>query len=75
MNFDVIGDVHGEFDKLVELLSHLGYSESDGVWVHASRTAIFVGDLIDRGPKQLETVHLVRALVGGGDGSVHPGQS
>jgi hypothetical protein len=28
MKFDVIGDVHGEFDKLVELLSHLGYSES-----------------------------------------------
>jgi hypothetical protein len=30
MNFDVIGDVHGEYEKLVELLSHLGYSESDG---------------------------------------------
>ena len=66
MNFDVIGDVHGEFDKLVELLAHLGYSESDGVWAHPSRTAIFVGDLIDRGPKQLETVHLVRAMVESG---------
>jgi Calcineurin-like phosphoesterase len=66
MNFDVIGDVHGEFDKLVQLLSHLGYSESDGAWAHPSRTAIFVGDLIDRGPKQLETVHLVRAMVESG---------
>jgi hypothetical protein len=66
MNFDVIGDVHGEYDKLVELLSHLGYSESDGAWAHPSRTAIFVGDLIDRGPKQLETVHLVRAMVESG---------
>jgi Calcineurin-like phosphoesterase len=66
MNFDVIGDVHGEYEKLVELLSHLGYSESDGAWAHPSRTAIFVGDLIDRGPKQLETVHLVRAMVESG---------
>jgi hypothetical protein len=66
MKFDVIGDVHGEYDKLVELLSHLGYSESDGAWAHPSRTAIFVGDLIDRGPKQLETVHLVRAMVESG---------
>jgi hypothetical protein len=66
MKCDVIGDVHGEFDKLVQLLSHLGYSESDGVWGHSSRTAIFVGDLIDRGPKQLETVYLVRAMVESG---------
>jgi Calcineurin-like phosphoesterase len=66
MKCDVIGDVHGEFDKLVQLLSHLGYSESDGAWGHPSRTAIFVGDLIDRGPKQLETVDLVRAMVESG---------
>src|ERR1700680_398205 len=63
MNFDVIGDVHGQHDKLVSLLSYLGYSEASGAWRHASRTAIFVGDLIDRGPKQLETVQLVRAMV------------
>jgi hypothetical protein len=66
MNFDVIGDVHGQHDKLLSLLSHLGYSEASGAWRHASRTAIFVGDLIDRGPKQLETVQLVRAMVGAG---------
>jgi hypothetical protein len=41
-------------------------SESDGAWGHPSRAAIFVGDLIDRGPKQLETVHLVRAMVESG---------
>jgi hypothetical protein len=66
VNIDVIGDVHGQFDKLVALLSHLGYSESDGIWRHPDRAAIFVGDLIDRGPKQMETVHLVRAMVEGG---------
>jgi hypothetical protein len=64
--FDVIGDVHGQFDKLVALLAHLGYRELGGIWLHPDRTAIFVGDLIDRGPKQLATVELVRAMVEAG---------
>jgi len=64
--FDVIGDVHGQFDKLVSLLSHLGYSESSGIWRHPRRTAIFVGDLIDRGPKQMAAVDLVRCMVEAG---------
>ena len=63
MNVDVFGDVHGQFDKLVCLLSRLGYSQSQGIWRHPTRTAVFVGDLIDRGPKQLATVELVRAMV------------
>jgi hypothetical protein len=66
MSFDVIGDVHGQYDKLVSLLEHLGYSDADGVWRHPGRTAIFVGDLIDRGPKQMETVQLVRAMTAAG---------
>jgi hypothetical protein len=66
VNFDVIGDVHGQFYKLVELLAHLGYSHTGGTWRHPSRTAIFVGDLIDRGPKQLATVDLVRRMVDSG---------
>jgi hypothetical protein len=64
--FDVIGDIHGQYDKLVTLLVQLGYSESGGVWHHSSRAAIFVGDLIDRGPKQMETVTLVRRMVESG---------
>lgn len=66
LNVDVFGDVHGQFDKLVSLLSHLGYSATQGVWRHPSRTAVFVGDLIDRGPKQVATVDLVRAMVEAG---------
>jgi hypothetical protein len=66
MALDVIGDVHGQYDKLVPLLSHLGYSEANGAWRHPSRTAVFLGDLIDRGPKQLATVALVRAMVEAG---------
>ena len=66
MAFDVIGDVHGQYDKLVALLRHMGYDESAGAWRHPDRTAIFVGDLIDRGPKQLATIQLVRAMVDAG---------
>jgi hypothetical protein len=66
MLYDVIGDVHGQFDKLVTLLRHLDYRESDGVRRRLDRTAIFVGDLIDRGPKQLATVVLVRGMVEAG---------
>jgi hypothetical protein len=62
LNLDVIGDVHGQYDKLVELLQHLGYRDVEGVWRHSDRTAVFVGDLIDRGPKQLATVELVRRM-------------
>jgi hypothetical protein len=64
--FDVIGDIHGQYDKLVSLLSHLGYSQANGAWRHSERKAIFVGDLIDRGPKQLATVELVRGMVESG---------
>jgi len=65
-SFDVIGDVHGQFDKLVTLLTHLEYRDDGGVWRHPSRTVIFVGDLIDRGPRQLATVDLVRRMVEAG---------
>jgi hypothetical protein len=63
VNLDVIGDVHGQYDKLVELLQYLGYRDIEGVWRHSDRTAVFVGDLIDRGPKQLATIELVRGMV------------
>jgi Calcineurin-like phosphoesterase len=63
---DVIGDVHGQFDKLVALLAHLGYRDSGGAFRHPDRSVVFVGDLIDRGPKQLATIDLVRRMVDAG---------
>ena len=63
---DVIGDIHGYADKLRALLAKLGYQQSAGAYRHPSRTAIFVGDLIDGGPQQLETVGIVRAMVDAG---------
>jgi len=62
LQYDIIGDVHGHHDKLVRLLKTLGYRETMRTWRHPDRTAIFVGDFIDRGPKQVETVKLVRAM-------------
>jgi hypothetical protein len=63
VNLNVIGDIHGQYDELVALLLHLGYSENAGTWRCEGRTAIFLGDLIDRGPKQLATIDLVRRMV------------
>jgi len=61
--FDVIGDVHGNADELVELLKSMGYrddlSGTPGTWAHPERTAIFVGDLIDRGPRIADTLDIV----------------
>ncbi|MEP6672002.1 MAG: polynucleotide kinase-phosphatase [Chthoniobacter sp.] len=59
--FDIIGDVHGSYDELVQLLGKLGYAaQPGGAWTHAEgRKLIFVGDLVDRGPKIPEVVRLV----------------
>ena len=64
--YDVIGDVHGCFDQLVALLEGLGYSDDSGTYRHRERQAIFVGDLIDRGPGQVEVLALVKAMTDAG---------
>ena len=64
--YDIIGDVHGHADALVDLLTTMGYRKHKGAWRHRSRQAIFVGDLIDRGPKQIESVAIARAMVESG---------
>jgi len=59
--------VHGQGTKLRALLERMGYVERSGVW-HApqGRQAVFVGDLIDRGPEQLEVLDIVRRMVDAG---------
>lgn len=44
------------------MLTLLGYREHSGTYRHPSRNVVFVGDLIDRGPKQVEVYRLVRAM-------------
>lgn len=64
--YDIIGDVHGDYDKLIKLLEKLEYKRSNGSWDKDGHQAIFVGDLIDRGPRQIDTVALVRKMVENG---------
>lgn len=61
--YDVIGDVHGCAQELKALLKLLGYGERRGVWWHPRRHAVFVGDLIDRGPEIVEVLEMVAAMV------------
>ncbi len=63
MNYDIIGDIHGHANALKALLQKLGYRERRGAWGHADRKVIFVGDFIDRGPNQIETVEIARRMV------------
>ncbi len=68
--FDIIGDVHGCFDELVELLAALGWDVSTGGRVTArhpqGRRAVFVGDLTDRGPRNVAVLELVMNMVDDG---------
>jgi hypothetical protein len=70
MSYDIIGDVHGHADQLEGLLRQLGYRQLGDAYCHPDRKAIFVGDLIDRGPGQLATLKLVRAMVETGSARV-----
>lgn len=64
--YDIIGDVHGHADQLKSLLTKLGYESIEGNYSHASRKAVFVGDIINRGPKIRETLSIVRRMVDSG---------
>lgn len=66
-NYDIIGDIHGCSLTLVSLLSDLGYEQdTDGVFRHAERKVIFLGDFIDRGPGQREVISIVKQMITAG---------
>jgi protein phosphatase len=82
--FDIIGDVHGCADELEALLQRLGYGKfiiaghepgwSNIGYVHPEgRKAVFVGDLVDRGPRVLGTLSIVRNMVKFGSALCVPG--
>jgi protein phosphatase len=72
--FDIVGDVHGCCDELERLLGDLGYVETDGAYGHpGGRKAVFVGDLVDRGPRIVDSVRLVKRMVEAGSALCVPG--
>ncbi|HKV04141.1 MAG TPA: polynucleotide kinase-phosphatase [Candidatus Acidoferrales bacterium] len=81
--FDIIGDVHGCFDELIELLTQLGYAiatQSNGegspgysVKPPDGRKAVFLGDLVDRGPKIPDVLRLVMSMSEAGSALCVPG--
>jgi protein phosphatase len=71
--FDLIGDVHGCFAELRQLLDQLGYQvdtagEPWRICHPKGRKLVFVGDLVDRGPRIPEVLRLVMAAVNSGNG-------
>ncbi|MFG3365329.1 polynucleotide kinase-phosphatase [Streptomyces sp. NPDC048156] len=68
--FDIIGDIHGCASELETLLARLGYA--DGVHPEG-RTAVFVGDLVDRGPDSPGVLRRVMSMVRSGNALCVPG--
>jgi protein phosphatase len=67
--FDIIGDIHGCYDELCALLDKLGYTvdrERYTAILPGNRRAIFLGDLCDRGPNNIEVLRLVMSMVQSG---------
>lgn len=73
--FDIIGDIHGCADELQDLLVALGYAVAWGetggersvvVTPPAGRKAVFVGDLVDRGPNSPDVLRIVMSMVAAG---------
>ena len=67
--FDIIGDIHGCYDELCALLEKLGYFVDKANCAAAApngRKAVFLGDLCDRGPDNIEVLRLVMGMVQSG---------
>ena len=61
--YDLIGDIHGHADELIQLLEALGYQKNKGLYGHPERRVIFLGDFIDRGPKIRQVLEIVRPMI------------
>ena len=76
--FDIIGDLHGCFDELEALLVKLGYrierqDEGFSVSHPQGRRLVFLGDLVDRGPRIVDCLRIVMDAVAGGVAICVPG--
>ena len=76
--FDIVGDVHGCLDELLELMATLGYEvvRQDAAFTVVppdGRKLIFVGDLVDRGPATPDVLRLAMTMVDAGQAFCVPG--
>lgn len=60
--YDIVGDIHAQADRLRDLLRELGYGDP-GFTHPQGRRIIFVGDYINRGPQNKETIEIVQKIV------------
>lgn len=58
----IIGDVHGQYEKLVGLLRAAGLIDSQLSWSGGDTQLWFMGDFLDRGPRGVECIELVMRL-------------
>ncbi len=83
--FDIIGDIHGCADELESLLARLGYQPAGmgadalslvggATYAHPEgRKAVFLGDIVDRGPRVLDSLRIVHNMVQAGTALCVPG--
>jgi protein phosphatase len=76
--FDIIGDIHGCCEELETLLRQLGYQIDRSGDIYKvnppdGRKAIFLGDLVDRGPRIPDVLKLVMSMVADGHALCVPG--
>jgi len=57
----VVGDVHSDYRRLVRVLRSAGVMEGER-WAAGHSILVFMGDLIDKGPRALDVIGLVQAL-------------
>lgn len=68
--YDLIGDIHGCGMSLERLLKKMDYQYLHGAYRHASRKVIFLGDIVDRGPRIREALHIVKDMVDAGQAEI-----
>jgi len=71
--YDIIGDIHGHADALEALLDRLGYRETGGAYRQPGHHAVFLGDFVDRGPRQLRVLEIARRMLDAGTASAIQG--
>ncbi len=76
--FDIVGDIHGCRDELIDLLGELGWeisgpADAPAITHPEGRRAIFLGDLVDRGPDSPGVLRIVMSMAAAGTALCIPG--